>query len=236
MQSPEVSPQHPWMRAFLLALVAFLVAAGYLWLRRWGAPLYTVLYKISFAGLATAGTFLLAYSYGIGPFARFFPRLFVSELSMRKYYGLLGYFLIVVHVVWALATFGPKRYPRLFVEGEFTTITIVSLILGVTAFALFSIVAFTSMQRIATNMSTDAWKTTQRVGYLGLLVALVHFTVLKYKGWLAIATWPSLPVDYFSFLSFVSLPPLSLLLFVFIVGVFLLRGLAIVCPGQLPGK
>jgi len=230
MQTQIVSLTYPWLRAGLLALVVFVVSAGYLWARRWGASFDAVLYKISFAGLATTGTFLLAYSYAVGPCARFFPSVFVSRLQMRKYYGLLGYWVIVAHVFWALATFGPKRYPKFFVDGEFTATTVLSLSLGIIAFVLFSLVAFTSMKGIASNMSEGAWKITQRVGYLGLSVALVHFSIIKYEGWVDISTWPFLPADYFSFLSVIPLPPLSLLLFLFIVLVFVLRGLTIIYP------
>lgn len=230
MNTQTIQSGYPWLRAIMLAVVVFIVSAGYLWVRRWGASFDAVLYKISFAGLATTGTFLLAYSYAIGPFARFFPSVFISRLPMRKYYGLLGYFVIVAHVFWALATFGPKRYPKFFIEGEFTTTTILSLSLGIIALVLFSLVAFTSLKGIASNMSEGAWKITQRVGYLGLAVALVHFSIIKYEGWLDISKWPFLPADYFSFLSVVPLPPLSLLLFLFIVFVFLLRGLTILYP------
>ncbi|MEX0931044.1 MAG: ferric reductase-like transmembrane domain-containing protein [Candidatus Paceibacterota bacterium] len=209
--------------------VIFLVSALYLWARRWGMPLEDVAFKLSFAGLAVAGTALLALSFLLGPLARFWPNTFVKHLPLRKEYGIVGYFIIVAHVVWGLATLTPARYPKFFSDGSLEATTILLLLFGGVAFVLFSVVAFTSIPKIAKRMSPKTWKNTQRIGYLALFLALIHFSVVKYKGWLNVDGWPYVP-DSIPLLSLVPLPPLSLILFLFIVFVFVMRVMVMSFP------
>ncbi|MEX0917335.1 MAG: ferric reductase-like transmembrane domain-containing protein [Candidatus Paceibacterota bacterium] len=218
-----------WTYAIIMGAVVFLVSALYLWARRWGMPLEDVAFKLSFAGLAVAGMTLLSLSFLLGPLARFWPNTFVKHLPLRKQYGIVGYFIIMAHVVWGLATFSPAIFPKFFSDGSLKATTIMLLLFGVVAFVLFSIVAFTSIPKIAQQMSPKIWKSTQRIGYLALFLALIHFSVVKYKGWLNIDGWPYLP-DTIPFLSLVPLPPLSLILFLFIVFVFVMRVMAMLFP------
>lgn len=216
-----------WIHAITMGAIVFLVFALYLWARRWGMPLEDVAFKLSFAGLAVAGMTLLSLSFLLGPLARFWPNTFVKHLPLRKQYGIVGYFIIVAHVLWGLTTFSPAIFPKLFSDGSLKATTIMLLLFGIVAFVLFSIVAFTSIPKIAQQMSPKIWKSTQRIGYFAFFLALIHFSVVKYNGWINVEAWPYLP-DTIPFLSLVPLPPLSLILFLFIVFVFVMRVMVII--------
>ncbi len=225
METTHTTPQSTtslWIYSTVTAIFFFLLSTGYLWARRWGVPLEDVLYKITFAGLAVSGTVMLASSYFLGPLARTFPRVFGGGLTIRKYFGMVGFFMIVVHVFWGLATLTPAYYPKFFHGEVFTGQAMVFLMTGTVGFFLFLLVALTSLKTIAQGMPETAWRTMQRLGYLGLFVVLIHFTAVKYKGWLNVNDWPYLP-DSIPILSLAPLPPLSLILFVYIVFVLFVR-------------
>lgn len=220
-----------WVTSTLVALCTFILCTGYLWIRRWGTPLDEILYKITFGGLAVSGTVMLASSYLLGPLARTFPNIFSRGLTMRKYFGMVGFGVIVVHLFWGLATLTPHYYPKLFIGEIFTGTGMIFLIAGTLGFFLFLLVALTSLKSIAQNMPEVAWRTMQRLGYLGLIIVLVHFTIIKYKGWVAISDWAHLP-NSFPLLSSVSLPPLSFILFLFIVLILFIRLITIITNKQ----
>ncbi len=211
-----------WAHAILAGVLVFILSAGYLWARRWGMPFGDVAYKISFAGLAVAGTFLLSLSYAMGPLARLVPRVFGNGTTLRKYYGMVGFGVIVVHVFWGLATLTPAYYPKFFHGETLTLNAMLFLMTGTLALILFLLVAVTSLKSVAQFMPKVAWRATQRLGYVALIVTLIHFGSVKYKGWADMGDWPHLP-EFFGFVSFVPLPPLSFLLFLFIIFVFALR-------------
>lgn len=211
-----------WAHAILAGALVFILSAGYLWARRWGMPFGDVAYKISFAGLAVAGTFLLSSSYAMGPLARLIPRAFGNGTTLRKYYGMVGFVVIVAHVFWGLATLTSAYYPKFFHGETLTLNAMIFLMTGTLALILFLLVAVTSLKSVAQFMPKAAWRATQRLGYAALVVTLVHFGSVKYKGWLTMNDWPHLP-DSFSIFSTIPLPPLSFLLFLFIIFVFALR-------------
>ncbi|TSC75874.1 MAG: hypothetical protein G01um101430_44 [Parcubacteria group bacterium Gr01-1014_30] len=187
-----------WKNAILAGFVIFLFSAAWLYLRRWGAPLSEVYVKLSFSGVAVSGTALIAMAYLFGSMAHFWPETWEAKKGLRKYYGLFGFYLIVLHSTWGFLYLYPS-----FVDLPF--------ILGILAFLVFSVVAFASLSFVAERMATSVWLFVQRLGYLALLLATVHFALLKWRGWLAFSSWP-----YF-------LPPLSLLLFIFVTFVFIMR-------------
>lgn len=193
-----------WKSAVLAGLIIFLFSALWLYLRRWGMPLSEVYFKLSFAGLAVTGTALIAMVYLFGSLAHFWPKTWEAKKELRKYYGLFGFYLIVLHSVWGILL----KVPLTEIEMPF--------IFGILGLLIFTIVAVASLRFIAQRMKPSWWLFLQRLGYLALILGTIHFGLLKWQGWLAIGKW-----HYF-------LPPLSLLLFLFITFVFIMRLLAII--------
>ena len=160
-------------------------------------PFSEVYVKLSFSGIAVAGTALIAIAYLIGSLAYFWPQTWESKEHLRKYYGLFGFYLILMHSAW-----GVLLKVRL-TEAPF--------IFGILGLLIFTIVAVVSLELVAQKMKPSWWLFLQRLGYLALILGTIHFTLLKLKGWMAYNNWP-----YF-------MPPLSLLLFIFIAFVLIMR-------------
>ncbi len=175
--------------------------------------------KLSFSGLAVAGTALIAIAYLIGSLARFWPAKWEQKKQLRKYYGLFGFYLILVHSAWGfLLKLYPEYYAKHFDKIDPAKVQLIDLpfIFGASGLLIFLAVALVSLQVVAKKMTPFAWLMTQRLGYLALVLGTIHFTLIKWKGWFKFDSWP-----YF-------LPPLSLLIFIFIAFVLIMRLLTLV--------
>lgn len=205
----------PWRQALRLAGAILLFCMAWLYLRRWGAPFHAVYLKLLFASVAATGTALIGISFALGPLARIAPDAWRAHVSLRKHCGLLGFWLVVFHVVWALARLAPAHYGEFFGPGGALTPTAeLALLAGVAALMIFSVQALASVPSIEARMQRADWLRVQRLGYAALALALAHLALLKWGGWMAVSGWRF------------GLPPLSLLLAAGLVLVFALRLLA----------
>jgi DMSO/TMAO reductase YedYZ heme-binding membrane subunit len=69
---------------------------------------------------------------------------------------------------------------------------------GVLALFLLLSPAITTLPMMPKALGGKRWKRAQRMGYLALILVVVHLVVLGLKGWLAPKGWPA------------GLPPISL--------------------------
>lgn len=197
--------------AFAYAIVRYNVIKGVPWEE---LPLF-----ISNKAIALAAVVFIALSYGFGPFARFWPRVFVSLLWERKYFGLLGFGLAAVHSLASLLLFSPSYYPKFFTTaGKLNLSGELSMLFGVLAFSVFSIIAVTSIPAVGKSIDSRQWQALQRLGYFALLLVLLHVLVMGVEGWLKPAGWPG------------GLLPISLVAFVIIAFTLLIRAATILFP------
>jgi len=195
----------------------------WLYLRRFGAPIGKVYVKLLFASIPVTGVALIGICFLLGPLARFWPGAWVKHLGLRKPYGLLGLFLVVFHTLWAMVRLMPAHYPEFFgPNGALTPAAELSMLAGVTSLMIFAVQGVASLPSIEEKMKKSSWRLVQRLGYLALALALGHFLLIKWQGWVNIEQWPY------------HLPPLSLLLFAFILLVFGMRLASLFPSGKSP--
>ncbi len=219
MEYESIKKKDGWGEVIRVGVFIFLFSAAWLYLRRFGAPLEEVYVKLLFASLPVTGVFLIGMSFAIGPLARFFPAYWAPRLPLRKQYGLGGFFLVAAHVLWGIVRLSPAYIFSLFgnILGTQDVVAI-SMILGFIGFLLFFFPAAASLSWISKRITPNMWRILQRIGYLAFALGIAHFTLLKWEGWTAFSSWPY------------GLPPLSLLLFVFVVAVFAVRACALFLP------
>ena len=189
-------------RLFLLVMGPCLVYAGIRYHVVQGvplaqAPLYILNKAISLGGLA-----FLAMSYLVGKVAglRWGDRRL--QLVVTKFCGLMGFSLIVAHVLMSLALLDPAYYAKFYAATKFNLTGELSLSLGVFALWCFALPAITSLPYMYDELGADRWLRSQRIGYTGLMLAAGHVLVMGVMGWLRPGDWPA------------SLPPITALAFV----------------------
>jgi DMSO/TMAO reductase YedYZ heme-binding membrane subunit len=206
-----------------LAVFLFFVILHYL--RRLGNPIAEIAFPILFNSVALTSVILIGLSFLIGPLARFWPETWIPRLPLRKHYGVLGFFLAAIHVLWALAIMTPAQYPDLYEQsGELSATGNLSMLFGIVSFVILAGISVTSLPSMEERMSRRAWLLAQRTGYIALLAATAHFSVIKWRGWLDPAHW-----TYY-------LPPGTFVAFVFVAFVFVLRLLVLFFPLREPGE
>ncbi len=189
-------------RVFLLVMGPCLVYAGVRYHVVQGvplaqAPLYILNKVISLGGLA-----FLAMSYLVGKVAglRWGDRQL--QLVVTKFCGLMGFSLIVAHVLMSLALLDPAYYAKFYDGAKLNLTGELSLSLGVFALWCFSLPAIASLPYMYDELGADRWLRSQRVGYIGLMLAAGHVLVMGVMGWLRPGDWPA------------ALPPITALAFV----------------------
>ncbi len=196
---------------FAYAVVRYNVIRGVPWEQ---LPLF-----ISNKAIALAAVVFIALSYDFGPLARFWPRVFVPELPMRKFFGLLGFGLAAAHALISLLIFSPAYYPKFFTEaGKLNLTGELSMLFGVLALFIFLAAALTSLPSVAASMGRSQWQAVQRVGYLAFFLVLLHVLVMGFEGWLKPSGWPG------------GLLPISLIAFIVIAFTLLIRAAVIIFP------
>ena len=194
--------------AFLYAIVRYHIIKGVAWSE---FPLFISNKAISLSAVA-----LIAISYILGSLASLWPRLFEKTLPSRKFFGLLGFGLAVIHGIISLLIFNSVYYPKFFeASGKLNLLGETSLLFGVISMALFSVVAITSIPSIYESLGYERWRKFQHLGYWGLLATAGHVLAMGIKGWLDPQGWPG------------GLLPISLVAFIIAVGTLLLRGISL---------
>ncbi len=192
---------------FTYAIVRYHVIRGVAWSE---LPLF-----ISNKAVALSAVAFIALSYSLGSLAAFWPHRFEQTLPARKFFGLLGFGFAALHSVMSLVILSPAYYARFFEEsGKLSLIGELSILFGVVSFAVFSLVAITSIPSIFQALGKEKWLQFQHLGYWGMLVILGHVFVMGYRGWMDTASWPG------------GLLPISLVAAIILFVALFLRGLS----------
>lgn len=174
---------------------------------------------VSNKAISLSAVVFIALSYMFGSLARFFPKIFVSKLDMRKFLGLFGFGLASIHILISLLIFSPQRYPNFFHEGGNLNLKgELSMLFGILAFCVFAIVAISSVPGIISPQDSKRWLSIQRFGYLGLILVFFHVLTMGMEGWLKPEGWPG------------NMLPISLVAAIIVAAVLLLKITALVFP------
>jgi len=173
------------------AIVRYHVAGDVTWAH---FPLF-ILNKVT----ALGAVIFVACSYLIGKVIHWHDDDKVMRLVVIKFCGLMGFFLAAIHALMSMFVMSPAYLGKYFDEGGLNLWGELGMSVGI--FALFFLLspAVTTLPMMPKALGGKRWKRSQRLGYLALLLVVVHLAVLGWKGWIAPDHWPA------------SIPPISML-------------------------
>ena len=146
-----------------------------------------------------AAVVFVASSYLVGKIIRWHDHDKALRLVVIKFCGLMGFFLAGIHAFLSLSLLTPAYYAKYFdADGRLNLQGELALSVGVLALFFLMAPAITTLPMMPKALGGQRWKRNQRLGYLTLVLLVVHLVVLGLKGWLAPKGWPG------------GLPPISL--------------------------
>ena len=147
-----------------------------------------------------AAVVFVACSYLVGKIIRWHDDNKRRRLVVIKFCGLMGFFLAGVHTLMALSVLTPAYFGKYFdASGRLNLQGEAAISVGVIALFFLMSPAITTLPMMPKALGGQRWKRSQRLGYLALILVVVHLVVLGWKGWLAPKDWPA------------AIPPISLL-------------------------
>lgn len=155
---------------------------------------------------ADAGTLLIVLSFAMSGFSYFFNFL-DKYLVYRKYIGLIGFYLTLVHVYYALVF--ALAHPDIALSTGSRVWSFIGAVFALTYFIQMTLVSNNWAIKI---LGGKAQRIILRFGYVALAATVIHFWIRKLPLW-----------EDFMAGDFGSIPPLSLVVFVFAILAFLLR-------------
>ncbi len=203
-----------WRRISLASTIIFIFVLTYTVVRYHvikGVSLEHFPLFISNKAIALGAVVFIGISYLLGNLARFFPNVFSRKVYLRKYFGLLGFGLASIHSMISLILLRPYYYGKFFEGDSLNLVGELSLLFGVIALFIFSLIAIISLQSIVKSMDHHKWRSAQRKGYIALIFVMAHVFTMGIKDWLLLDEWPG------------GLLPISLVAFIFISIVLLVK-------------
>lgn len=180
-------------KALYVLLIVFFITLSYTFLR------YNVVRSVPFENfplyilnksVALTATIMIGLSFILGPLVRFWPKTFESSLALRKYLGLLGFGTASFHALMSLILYSPSYYPKFFLKsGKMNLIGESSMLFGILAFAVFAVIAITSLPSVEQSLNEASWKRIQRLGYLAYFFVLLHVFIMGFSGWFKPEGW-----------------------------------------------
>lgn len=161
------------------------------------------------SAVAFVATILIGLSMALSGIC-YFWNFADTKIVYRKYLGLAGFAFLVVHVFVSSYTLG-----HAFPFFEMLEDVQISLLTGLGGLVLFTLMAVISNKYSAIELGGTQWRFFLRsFGYAGYALAMVHVAIRSFADWQKYASaWTD------------TLPPLSLLGFIFALAVMLLRGI-----------
>lgn len=168
----------------LVIAVAVLVQSGYdsgtqsISLDKLGKVLsfHRITYSLQELDLAAflSGLSLISYAFVLGPLARMFPYKFDDALYLRRPFGVVGFWLLLLH----------SLYYSLFmynVSGSvlFSDPSMLGTLLGLIALVILYLSGITSSERAMTKVGFYGWKKLHRTGYLGLAFLVLNILLIN---------------------------------------------------------
>ncbi len=147
-----------------------------------------------------AAVMFVASSYLVGKIIHWHDHDKALRLVVIKFCGLTGFFLAAIHAFFSLSLLTPAYYAKYFdASGRLNLQGELALSIGVIALFFLMSPAITTLPMMPKALGGQRWKRNQRLGYVALILVVVHLVVLGLEGWLAPSGWNG------------GLPPISLL-------------------------
>jgi DMSO/TMAO reductase YedYZ heme-binding membrane subunit len=163
-----------------------------------------------------AAVIFVACSYLIGRVIHWHDDDRRLRLVVIKFCGLTGFFLAGVHALLSLALLSPAYYAKYFLDdGRLSLQGELAISVGVIALFFLMSPALATLPMMPKAVGGVRWRRGQRLGYVALILVVVHLVVLGWKGWLAPGDWPAW------------IPPISLVAIVAAVIPLLSKGMRI---------
>ncbi len=133
-----------------------------------------------------AAVVFVSCSYLIGKIIHWHDHDKALRLVVIKFCGLMGFFLAGVHAFLSLSLLSPAYYAKYFDEtGRLNLQGELAISVGVIALFFLMAPAILTLPMMPKAVGGQRWKRGQRLGYLTLILVVVHLVVLGWKGWLA---------------------------------------------------
>lgn len=111
-------------------------------------------------------------------------------IRKKKDFGLIGFYLAIVHVIVSLRHLNQINYPKLFDEsGNFSFYGTSALIAGIIAFIFLSTLKIVSIDEVKIKLTPNFTNKTMKLVYVVLFFVLVHNFFIGSKSWLHIEKW-----------------------------------------------
>ena len=115
--------------------------------------------------------------------------------------GVIGFTLMLLHVVLSLAILNRTYYPKLFAGDRLSLAGEICIVAGSIAAVLLMRPFTATLPGMRTELGDSRWLRWQRTGYVALALIALHCAMLGVGGWIAPSTWPG------------GLPPISMISF-----------------------
>ena len=168
--------------ALVYAIVRYHLAGDVAWSH---FPLFILNKATSLAAVV-----FVACSYLIGKIIRWHDHDKALRLVVIKFCGLMGFFLAGIHALFSVSLLTPAYYAKYFdPDGRLNLQGELALSVGVVALFLLMSPAITTLPMMPKALGGKRWKRSQRLGYLALILVVVHLVALGLEGWLAPSGW-----------------------------------------------
>ena len=150
-------------------------------------PLFILNKIISLSAVA-----FVACSYLIGKIFRWHDHDKALRLVVIKFCGLMGFFLAGIHAIMSVFVLTPGYFSKYFDDsGRLNLQGELGMAVGIVALFFLMSPAITTLPMMAKELGGWRWKRTQRVGYIALILVVIHLITLGLKGWLSTEKWPA---------------------------------------------
>jgi hypothetical protein len=122
--------------------------------------------------------------------------------NIRNSLGSTGYLFATIHLILDIILMSPEHYPSFYTLGQLNTHAYITITLGATSFICFSTAFIGSISK--------NHKYLLRFGRIGILISILHVTMIGKKGWFTPNSWPF------------HMPPITLLFVLTIVSILLI--------------
>jgi DMSO/TMAO reductase YedYZ heme-binding membrane subunit len=162
--------KNPWLQVFYYSLVLMVLFGVYYMFQAQDFKLINIVIK----SMTNVGMFMVGQSLFIGPLGKFWDR-FDKYIHYRKMLGVLGYYYLLLHAVFAMILYVLPR-------GTYSTLTLFSLGFGLTGLFLFHFCTEISDIDTIRSMGANAWRRTLRyLSYGGFIAGLIHIIISRWK-------------------------------------------------------
>lgn len=191
--------QHVWWRAGLFSLFILFIVFGYNFLQ-----METLSLRVWNRSFADAGMILIGISFALSGLCYFFNFL-DTKILYRRDLGLNGFYMVAVH---GLYSFLFNKFTPWF--KYFESDRLLAFVPAVISLLIFFGMALISNKYAAKALGSEKWRAMLRLGYIAYILGAVHAVLWGFDDW----------QEWFGTST---LPPISLVIAVFVTFVLVLR-------------